>query len=285
MSTIAIDNLNVIYDNDTNLVESPQSSSSSSLGATNTGKPRSSITMGDFVNCDRPEEMERENYATCKLEPIQTENKTSESPQEIEALLGRINFWQPINSRGILHMLVRVRYQQQQQTISSQPGRLITKRESFRLPIELPPTNSSSLIGSATNSRGNRKHIIRLSADDCSTISDKKMMANLSDQNQIIVGEPSATTTGSLMGQIEKNLVDLDAELSVAQFNLTGLNELVKKYLVLTLPSGKPIGCCQVIETEQLVSSELDNLPSIQVVQPTRDELLPPRLKETSAAG
>lgn len=121
----------------------------------------------------------------------------------------------------------------------------LTKRESFRAPIERAPAD-----GSVAQIDRVRHRIIFEGA--------KSPLAEL-----------SATGGGSSSG-----LVDIDAELVVSRFNLTEPNGIANKFLELELPGGAVIGRCKVIITDKLLPTELDGLPSVSEVQPTREDLL-----------
>lgn len=280
-STTTLDNSNVIYDNDTTLVldllqtqqpiklqqqhthQQPAPIIKSNGNYLNDSR-RSSKGLNDFINSDRNEELEsKENYATCLLEAMEKSNVS------VSDLIGRLNFWQPINNGGVMHLLVRVRYhqlkghQQQQQRQSKS----IAKRESFRIPIEKPmdsDLNNSRSVKISENRY--EKHLIWL-VDNCSS-GERKLLAEVSSTN---------TTANSL--------VDLDAELIVSQFNLTGNhNQISEKHLLFNLPNGQSIGCCKVNLIETLPVNELDMITSsVSVVQPTNEDLLPDRFQNKTS--
>lgn len=255
-----IDNLNVIYDNDTTIVELPVNVAKQQQPVLVVGTQQgrtpstSSKSMSDFVNSDRTEENERENYATCQLESIN--NTTS-----IIGLIGRLNFWQPIQARGALHLLARLRYlekQQERQLPQKLSGLDRRRRESFRAPVERAPAEGTFVNN--TKSKLSR-HQIWLQPNGCFSLNDRRLLVEISQTNL------DETSNGS-----SSRLIDIDAELMLSQFNLSGQsNVIIDKYLTLESPNGIPLGCCKVSQTERMISSELDSLPSVSVLQPTRD--------------
>lgn len=251
-SSAAIDNLNVIYDNDTTIVELHQSKQQPNedpqLTPSITGKQRimTNTKIADFVISDRAEEQERENFATCLLES-----------QSRRQQIGRLNFWQPVNNGGILHLNVHVRYRRD---LSGLSWHALNKRESFRTPIEQPPAN-----GLLAEAKPNLRHQIWL-VESCARAEDGLKRRLVSE----------VRPTGDANGEF----VDVDAELVVAKFNLTGPNELANKHLTFNLPNGKPISCCKVAITDSpQQAGEFENLPAVSVVQPIRESLLPSKSK------
>lgn len=234
--------------------------------------------MGDFVNCDRGEDAEHENYATCLFAPFgktATLQSTSNNTRYIiGGQTGRFNFWQPINNQGVLHLLVRIRYQLDIKESSTEFNATaihqINKRESFRAPIERAPNGNDSSQHSSRTSTLLKHQVWLVDSCDSDVPATGRLLTHLSP-------------TGNGGGGI----VDVDAEIAVSQFNLTGTNAITNKYLLLNLPDGIPVGCCSVSQTDNLPASELDNLPSVSVVQPQREDLLPERLLkgEGSSAG
>lgn len=281
-----IDNLNVIYDNDTTLTIEMASSTPPSLSpdvgapnevanqSTGCGKWRS---QGSFVNFESGDDIQEvsDQFATCLL----AGNKSA----HIQQLLGRLNFWQPIKNRGLLHLIARIQYN----TTAHERKR----RESFQTIVEhRPHTNETTTTSSPTG--GQLRHqiwLLDLGEEDCNSV-DGSQLAGLNAINNLL-GEMVSTTTRETHpngGEHSKHLltVDIDAELIVNRFNLTGAaNPIVEKCLVLTgagnekqaggEPTRHSIGSCRVTLSDRMPSvSELDHLPSVSVVQPIREDLL-----------
>lgn len=296
------DNLNVIYDNDTTLAELP-SSKASDLIASSSQKPSQSNQhhhqhlnqdqqqetassgkgvnkLSDFVNSDQPEETEKENFATCLLEEF--------SGQQIaQNLIGRLNFWQPVNNRGVLHLLVRIRYMR---INDSQRANSRKRRESFRTPVERAPMNSSSTLLIHPEFSAKFRHQIWL-VDNCksnSLVLNKTNHTNLLAEASIYsdaLSSPNRINNTNNNINNTADIFDLDSELIVAKFNLTGTNGLVGRHLNFVVPSGEQVACCQVTNSDILPASELDNLPSISVVQPTPEHLLPEKFRDSNSSS
>lgn len=271
-----IDNLNVIYDNDTSLAEQAPNKQ---LAQQATGvlltpefigsdakaeisKQLPAKPLNQFVNRDRNEEFEQENYATCLFESNLT-NGTS--------LVGRINFWQAINNRGVLHLLARLRYELKTNTLisgNSSMKHAVNKRESFRTLVEKTPSDGADELA-AGRQPIKPKHQLWLIESNLECQSER---AALQLSKRRLLAELSSAF--STMSQ-KLNTVDIDAELAIGQFNLTGSNDLINRWLVFSLPDGSPIGCCRVTQSSIMPASELDSLPSVNVVQPIKESLLP----------
>lgn len=266
-NSAAIDNINVIYDNDTTVLELQTNDNYDGLNSNANlfSKHKSPSKMNDFINSDRTEEVERENYATCLFEPLGDSRR-------VGSQMGRLNFWQPINNRGALHVLVRFRYTEytMNETNSREPVHSIKRRESFRAPIERVPDGINS-GPQMNNSIEKKKHQIWL-ANECKTIHQH--------DGQLLI-EVSPTIESSQPDNGSK-VIDFDAELTIAHFNLSGANSIMNKHLIIELPNhhlnskqvGREFACCQVKQVDTFPITELDNLASISVIQPVREDLL-----------
>lgn len=265
-NSAAIDNINVIYDNDTTVVELPTNDNYEGLNSNTVsfGKHKSSSKMmNDFINSDRTEEVERENYATCLFEPLG-------NSKQVSSQVGRLNFWQPINNRGALHVLVRFRYIEHNLNGAnlSEPAHSVKRRESFRAPVEQIPDGINNSL-QINNSIKKKKHQIWLT-NECKTIHH--------DRQLLIEVNP---TVESSQPNNESKVIDFDAELTIAHVNLSGANSIINKHLIIELPDhlnnkqvGREFACCKVKQVETFPITELDNLASISVVQPIREDLL-----------
>lgn len=265
-NSAAIDNINVIYDNDTTILElSPNDNYGGlSLNSLIFGKQHKSPSkIGEFINSDRTEEVERENYATCLIEPFG-------NIKHINSQAGQLNFWQAINDRGPLHILVRIRHKEYENSKLNttndlrHPVHPIEKRESFRAPVEHIPT------GITDGSRLNRKIYQIWMANECKTVrNDRQLLVEVS---------PTFETPQQTDGH---KVVDFDAELTINHFNLTGKNSILNKHLIIELPDqlnrreiAREFACCKVNQVNSFPVNELDNFASISIVQPVREDLL-----------
>lgn len=269
------ENLNVIFDGETTNVElNPIQSTSSNessmptsvtLEAQTNGESRKTAINDGFINGDHIDEIERENHATCRMVLIQ--NITDEREQA--NFFGRLNFWQPVNNSGVMHLVARIQYSQ---SLTSNHNHTISKRESFRAPVERPP--AEGIPADKAISRLLNKHQIWL-VQSCNSY--KKLDSLLAELTPTPQVTPNATTSDKL--------VNFDVELVVAHYNLTESNELADRYLIFQLPNGKTLACCQVNLTENPPINELDGWSSVSMVQPVREDLLPSRLRESPVSG
>lgn len=269
----AIDNINVIYDNDTTVLELPLDDNYGGLSSGNSlsfGKHKSSSKMGDFVNSDRTEEVERENYATCLIEPFG-------DVKQVGSQVGQLNFWQAINNRGALHILARFRYTEHgvnkdntATNDSRQPVfHSIEKRESFRAPVEHIPIGINNSVG--INNYLKRSIYRIWMANECKAVvnNERSLFIELSPSIEL----PQQND--------EIKIVDFDAELTIGRFNLSGPNSILNKHLVFELPDqfnkqemARKFACCKIKQVDSFPVNELDNLASVSVVQPVREDLL-----------
>ena len=238
----------VVFDNDNDTSpEGPPSADQPAAGH----NPGPKLGLVDSERL--PEELqERDRFATCWLEP-------APGRQLAAGPLGRLDFWQADQNRGLLHLLARVRFELPLER---------SRRESFQLPVERAPANGSEFVPPAARLR----HQIWL----ISSPGDAGSCANISGQ---LAG-------GSLLAELKSEptggrTVDLDVELAVARFNLGEPNSIIGKCLLLTRTGGPdgssagPIGGCRVAESAVLPpTAELDLPPSVSQVQPVPEALL-----------
>lgn len=269
---VSTDNSNVIYDNDTTLNVHTTPATNSFVDSAN---------VYDAID----ELQTKDQFATCSLE--------QQRPTSVEDLVGRLDFWQPIENRGILHLVARIVYSLP--TANSQAhNETRRKRESFQILIErrAPSDLDGDFQFENTKSQREEKQPIQLRhelflADDC-------------EPNNRRAGDNQTAASGGLFGEIKstkisasgaRRTVDIDAELVVGQFNLTGTNGIENKCLQLKLlhedRGTELIGKCQVkvgatapqqMENQNNNNAEtkLDFASSVSVVQPVREELLKP---------
>lgn len=276
-TNLAIDNLNVIYDNDTTIVELATAPHAKQRPSTSGGAG----TPNSFVHSESADQVQEtsDQFATCLLEP------SLAAGSQFHGLVGRLNFWQPIQNRGVTHLVARLRYSirspaepDQSQASSAKaagPGAPARRRrESFQAPIERAPGDADAHQQQPVEAVGSKlRHCVWLveraaglagcaTADGHAHQTDGKLVAELVS---------TATVSGD-----RSQVVDVDAELIVAHFNLTGTNSLAGKCLHLSLADGlQPIGVCEVTLSDDLPpATGLDHYPSVSVVQPVREDLL-----------
>lgn len=325
-----IDNLNVIYDNDTTLSDliaqqrtqsqpSKPATSAASEPTSSTNEPILSGPKSLFVNRERNEDSlmnERENFATCKLEPpllvytngtVQNCRNGNGTEQFGTNLVGRLNFWQPIYNRGILHLLARVRYTRvrpepassnetvtapNESPVAEMKSAERNKRESFRIPIERArPFNGSQPMNDDWHA---------ISAASTSNLPQRDIGKQTSPRHQIWLVTPdsscgcgaSSKSAPQLVAELRRSeqtdvsvsgagVVDIDAEIALGRFSLApstsstdNANNLIGKYLSLTF-GDETVACCQVTQSDTLPPvKDIGHLPSVSVVQPIREDLL-----------
>lgn len=323
-SATNLDNQNVIYDNDTtielivqpiNLIAqnneqtsqqqqpTPSASSTTSVlmmkppqtihdvldptsqfSASSTNANGNKFKGSDgFINTDHNDEIEKENYGYCKLNKVGASAGIQHQADSL--FFGRLNFWQPIHNGGIMHLVAKIRYTKQTTSIEQpQASSLhnITKRESFRAPIERPPAEGISPEQEA--SRQKNKHQIWI-------VPSCQVDSNNDWPRKHLVAELNPPLSGPEFAPIDNNstsfsnIVNIDAELMVPRYNLTETNEIANKYLMIEMPNGNALACCQVNLTAQAPSpSELETWTSgVSIVQPIRDDFRPERLRESTS--
>lgn len=264
-------------DNSTTL--KPNSTTGSGHDEQQQAKSAGGSKMSDFVNFDRVEAenggYEKENYASCLVE------KSPNDSEQINDQWGRLNFWQPINNRGVLHMVAHYTYkfaEQQQQQLRQ--VKQLRRRESFRAPIERLPTaadsspTTSSLDQLIRSNHLNRDQIWLVNScdpNDFTAAADDKTIDDSSGSQRLV-----AELTRQL---VEPAMVEVDSELIVGQFNLTGLNEITNKHLLVVRRQDKGraarIACCKVSQTDTMPASDLperaNKTTTVQLTQATRD--------------
>lgn len=277
-TTVSLDNLNVIFDNDTSIVEVSHSSSPLSLSPTTAininssnrhssdNEPRLKGSVRDgFINGEHSEEADRESYATCRLIPDQNDSELEKT------FYGRLNFWQPVNNGGVLHLVARILYKSVNHTTDY--NHTIIKRESFRTPIERPPVEGISADREAIRLRN--RHQIKL-VQRCQDIAsqDGELFAEL------ITASPNVFSGNKMdvdnRKEEDRNIV-FDSEMIVPRFNLTDINGIEGRYLSLVSPKNKTIACCRVETTNNPATNESENWSSVSVVQPIKVDFLPYR--------
>lgn len=296
-----MDNLNIIFDNDTSILELEQldgrqlklssglsstNKTSSSSSPSNDGPNEYNSSSDDkhnakdaFVNSDQNDELERENYASCRMDLVK-DIRYDSGESKSSGFYGRLNFWQPVNNSGVMHLVARINYNRD--SISKQQvSHNITKRESFRTPIERPPAEGISADREALRLRN--KHQIWV-VDSCENYKQRSnLLAELIPTDPMSYNYQFANSNGN--NNNNNNLVNIDAEIIVSQFNLTDTNQISSRYLTLELPDNLIIACCQVINTNNPATNEFDSWTSVSMVQPVREDILPDRLRGMAKVG
>lgn len=311
---LALDNSNVIYDNDTEPAGQSSLSPAEESGASDKrvaakidGEHRQlsvgfngNVTQGEkwqqaasansasFVNSERADEEPQEpqdNYATCLLEPT---NVDSDSTPGGHNLTGRLNFWQPVQNRGVMHLVARLRYEVNLTNVAnSRSGR--ERRESFQTLIERAPPSHMELGSSAASS----SPVAELDQLKHSMAARNQVVHQIwLNECHLLANSTASETNGRLLAELKafvtngSHLVDIDSEATVGHFNLTDTNSIVDKCLHLTqLVPGESTGAhislahCRVAQSERLPPvNELDQPASVQSpasnIQPVREELL-----------
>jgi hypothetical protein len=343
----ALDNSNVIYDNDGDSINLTQSSVSATTSGgqsngsnvsagpsllkslvmaashnstpttTTTRPPAQSMSTSSFVHREHADETEeqQDNYATCLLIAANDGSNQANAGGGVAKLAGRLNFWQPIQNRGVTHMIARLRYEYHSSSINSQSAdetnntniatdgsssthdkqRSRQKRESFQALIERPPPVMSMAKPAPT--AHTLIHQIRLYDHDCSSLPP------LTTNN-------SASKAGKLVAELKADLVngtvDMDSELIVGHLNLAEPNPIINKCLrvILTKANGRSdpidrvrvsqqeandeldVGHCKIVRSNILPPvSELEQSPNVASnIQALREDLLVSGSSSTSAS-
>lgn len=223
--------------------------------------------MSEFVNFDRVEAenggYEQENYASCLVERSQ-----HDSPL-ISDQAGRLNFWQPINNRGALHLVAHYTYR-------LAPAKL-TRRESFRTPIERAPSDNATALDKLIRSSQLERDQVWLVAS-CEDDLTATMMAQ-EDATATLHSKSAALLAELTRQQVDPATAEVDSEVVVRQFNLTGLNEITNKYLLLLKRHDERratrIACCKVTKTNTMPAFDLvpehANKTTSQLIEATRN--------------
>lgn len=277
---LALDNLNVIYDNDTEHIELSQAPASPADGAGAGGK---AAPNGSFVHGEHGDEApeQQDNYATCPLD-------FSAANAPLSSSVGRMNFWQPIKNRGALHLLARLRYEPTLVVVSanqtgSEGRQSRLRRESFQTLIERVAPSSGGLQNESATGKARPHRVHRLwLLDDCGSAQTRRSLFAELKSHEL----PNAT-------------VDLDAELVLAKYNLTEPNSIIGKCLQLEAASSDGdvaaaesaserniLASCTVLASDNLPPvSELEHVASVSQLQPVREELLFGSSPTTSTEG
>lgn len=318
-SELALDNLNVIYDNDTEHIDlSPpqqQQQQEQLLVAGNERGQRGSNgsvkqAKSSFVHGEHFDDIQEQQdaYATCLLEPIK---RNSADDVVVTNLTGRLNFWQPIQNRGVLHLIARFRYVSTATPRGAgEPGDLATargareKRESFQTPIEHRPPILTELDRQKHDMvvQKQRHHQIwllkecpdSLTSNDINSDNSNGTVASAQAESQARQVQ-SGTLLAEVKSKESQGTIDIDAESVVGKFNLTDTNSIMNKCLELSFgtselprdesstkgssalsPDGpKTLGFCKIVQSKNLPPvGELEHLPSVSEVQPIREDLL-----------
>lgn len=232
-------------------------------------QPKTSNKMGDFVNFDRVEAenggYERENYATCLVEGSPSDG------QQIQDQAGRLNFWQPINNRGVMHLVAHYTYK-------LAPAKQLRRRESFRAPIERAPSDSPTALDKLIRSNHLERDQIWL-VNSCDANFTPPSSSSVAAAAASSSPSPDQVSAGQLLAELTRQQVDpatveVDSELVVGQFNLTGLNEIANKHLLLFRRRDERlatrIACCKVIQTDTMPAIDLPERAN-KTIQATRD--------------
>lgn len=290
-SESALDNSNVIYDNDSEHInptnqaasttsaggpssncDPPQSASTaaiagpikpSSIGTTQQDVSKSTLkqlmvgaaankatagsssqsSTSSFVHREHADESQeqQDNYATCLL-TVPTEPSSAAATQvNISKLAGRLNFWQPIQNRGVAHMIARLRYEYNSNN-SSKDITTSTKldssqqlrrrrRESFQSLIERAPPamKDQNETTMSRPSMGNQLvHQVWLHDDDCT---NAVAIANVNKGETQVKRKLLA----ELKAIVVNGTIDMDSELIIGHLNLAETNSILNKCLRISL--------------------------------------------------
>ena len=250
------------HQNDSTRRESQQQVSPAGqlLGGGSEARARSSANQSSFIHSDSMDQEHestlsgaQDNLATCHLSGLNSSN----------SILGRLNFWQPKEARGVTHLLARFRYARAQAPAAR------ARRESFTLPIERePPAGGDPQAASALEPN------LAKAAPSARQIRHQVWLIGAANSSQL--GQPLASlkVANSMEAQ---HLVDVDVETTLGkEFHLSGDKSIIGRQLRVTLSPNNAselhLASCTIVAVQQrLPADELDHLPSVSVVQPTRE--------------
>lgn len=267
LNELALDNLNVIYDNDNepaelNLTSAPVNG----FGQYQANKREqtngeTAPSKSGFVHSEHADGVleQRDNYATCSLQSTKANNSLARN------LVGRLNFWQPIENRGVLHMIARLQFELSNNTTAA-ATLTRRRRESFETLVEQVAPNQGQ---PAIETRKTIK--IWLSNDAQESDCHNSLVANSTGSRKLF-----AELIWAANEQFNKTVVDIDAELVVNRFNLTAPESIIGKCLHLEHEQESfTFATCKILSSANLPPvSELEHLASLGSVQPIREELL-----------
>lgn len=208
---------------------------------------------------------ERENFATCLVERSQGDG------QQIEDQSGRLNFWQPINNRGVMHLAAHYTYK----LVAAKDKQARSRRESFRAPIERAPSDNPAALDKLIRSSHLERDQIWLVASCEGNFTPPIQPSSEAGTPPSATGSASSKLLAELTRQqVDPSTVEIDSELIVGQFNLTGVNEIANKHLLLLRRQDERlatrIACCKVIQTNTMPASGLPERAN-KTIQATRD--------------
>lgn len=242
-------------------------------------------STNSFVHREHADETQeqQDNYATCLL--METLSEADHPPVNITKLAGRLNFWQPIENRGVAHMIARLRYSYDSEPrgtpLSDSSRQLLRrKRESFQTLIERAPPSMKDQSETPTMTRpaamGNQLvHQVWLHDDDDCTGAIR------------VNGEPGKEQrkmVAELKAFVVNGTIDMDSELIVGHLNLTHTNSILDKCLRMNLLLANDenqtreiqVGHCKIVQSDSLPPvGELEQVASVASnIQPLREDLL-----------